>query len=640
MIRKLLIINRGEIALRIHEAAQTLGIETVGVYTQWDESCTHVQQLSQLCLVSSYTAKEEILAIAQSQQVDAIHPGYGFLAEDSEFVNQVLNLSLIWVGPHIKAHRILSSKSQANLLAGELEVPTLMLNRSIDSLKEKDFPLMIKAEYGGGGRGMCRIDSLVQFQKEYDFIQKEALHLFGDDQLVLESFKSDVRHIEVQLLGDQHGHVIHLHTRDCSVQRRNQKIIESAPALGLSQKTERAICSAALKMGRALKYDSVGTIEFLVDPVTEAFWFIEGNPRLQVEHGVTEQVTGIDLVVWQLRVACGEPLTLSQDMIHLSGHAIQARIYAEDPRKQWLPSFGQILFFNPSQVLVQKNAWSIQLGSQISNFVDPMIGKMIVHAPSQVTAIGKLLQALHETHIGGIANNIDWVSQVITQADYRAGNYTTKRFEGFELSQKITFSPWKIATALSILLKYPLKEYPLHWSIRGQRWSTIRMKSQDQIHHILYCMRDNKTIVFEDQTTIMLIEQRASDVVFQIDRLRLRVNVFLQEDHLGFKSEQGTFSFTLLNDQYVPKTQSSDHQHHLCAPIPGTVIKVLCDHDQVVSKGDALLVIEAMKMHHVIKAPYTGRIQAIQVEVGKIVSMGERLCQVNPEKAVDPDFVA
>ncbi len=640
MIRKLLIVNRGEIALRIHEAAQTLGIETIGIYTQWDECCTHVQQLSQLCLVSSYTSKEEILAIAESQRADAVHPGYGFLAEDSEFVEQVLNLGLTWVGPHIKAHRALSSKSQANALADAQKVPTLTINRPIKTLKEKDFPLMIKAEYGGGGRGMCRVESLSSFQKEYDFIQKESLHLFGDDHLILESFKSNVRHIEVQLLGDQHGHLIHLYTRDCSVQRRHQKIIESAPALGLSPKTEQAICSAALKMGRALQYDSVGTIEFLVDPVTEAFWFIEGNPRLQVEHGVTEQVTGVDLVVWQLRVASGEPLTLSQDMIHVSGHAIQARIYAEDPKQQWQPSFGQILFFNPSQRLIQKNAWSIQLDSQISNFVDPMMGKMIVHASSQVTAIGKLLQALNETHIGGIANNMDWVREVITHTDYRSGHYTTKRFEGFKLPQKSSFSPWKIATALNLILQYPFQEYPLHWSIRGQRWSTLRMRFQDQIQHVLYCMRDNQTIVFEDQTTISLIDHKISDVTLQIDTLRLKVSTFLNNNHLEFKCEQGTFTLTILTDQAIQKIRSSDHQHHLCAPIPGTVIKVLCDHNQVVSKGDDLLVIEAMKMHHVIKAPHSGSIQSIQVEVGQVIGVGEQLCQVNPEKAVDPDLVA
>ena len=445
MFGSLLIANRGEIACRIIRTAARLGLRTIAVYSEADAQSPHVQLADVAIPIGpapareSYLLPERILEAARHADADAVHPGYGFLSENAAFAQAVMDAGLIWVGPKPFAITAMGLKDQAKarmMAAGVPVTPGYMGDdQSRERLKaEADrigYPVLIKAVAGGGGKGMRKVDRAPDFLAALASCQREAASSFGDVRVLLETYVARPRHIEVQIFGDRFGHVVHLFERDCSLQRRHQKVIEEAPAPGLDEATRKAVCDAAVRAARAVDYEGAGTVEFIADASDglrpDRIWFMEMNTRLQVEHPVTECVTGLDLVEWQLRVAAGQPLPRTQDQIEITGHAIEARLYAESPSTGFLPSIGALERFSlPRNIRIDAG---VQEGGEISPFYDPMIAKLIVHAPTRTAAALRLSKACAEVKVYPVATNAAFLSRTLKQPDFLSGDVDTRFLE-------------------------------------------------------------------------------------------------------------------------------------------------------------------------------------------------------------------
>ena len=445
VIGSLLIANRGEIARRVIRTARRLGIWTLAVYSEADATAPHVREADAAVLIGgpmardSYLKGDVILEAAKATGAQAIHPGYGFLSENAAFAQSVIDAGLVWVGPPPSAINAMGLKDAAKRLMAEAGVPTtpgyLGEDQSVERLAAEaeaiGWPVLIKAVAGGGGKGMRKVESAEAFARDLAACKREAAASFGDDKVLLEKYAASPRHIEVQVFADRHGNVVHLFERDCSLQRRHQKVIEEAPAPGMDAATRAAVCDAAVKAARAVGYEGAGTVEFIADASdglrADRIWFMEMNTRLQVEHPVTEAVTGQDLVEWQLRVASGEPLPLAQEQIRLSGHAIEARLYAEDPAKGFLPSTGPLTHFRlPDGVRADS---AVEEGGAVTPYYDPMIAKLIVHAPTRTAAAARLADACRATEVWPVRTNAAFLARCLDQADFVAGQIDTSFIE-------------------------------------------------------------------------------------------------------------------------------------------------------------------------------------------------------------------
>ncbi|WP_293678028.1 biotin carboxylase N-terminal domain-containing protein, partial [uncultured Phenylobacterium sp.] len=441
MFRSVLVANRGEIARRVFATARRLGIETVAVFSEADADAAHVRDADRAVLIGpaaareSYLVGEKIIAAAKAAGAEAIHPGYGFLSENAEFAEAVAAAGLIWIGPPPSAIRAMGLKDAAKALMAKAGVPVtpgyLGADQSAKTLAREavniGFPVLIKAVAGGGGKGMRLVESAGDFDAALASCQREAKASFGDDRVLLETYVTRPRHIEVQVFGDSHGNVVHLFERDCSLQRRHQKVIEEAPAPGMTEAARAAVTDAAVKAAQAVGYVGAGTVEFIADASQglrgDRIWFMEMNTRLQVEHPVTEMVTGLDLVEWQFRVAAGEPLPLSQDQITLNGHAVEARLYAENPASGFLPSIGRLDHFAlPDNVRADTG---VEPGDAISPFYDPMIAKLIAHAPTREQAIADLAEACAEVEVWPVKTNAGFLVRCLETPDFIAGAVDT-----------------------------------------------------------------------------------------------------------------------------------------------------------------------------------------------------------------------
>ena len=441
MIGSLLIANRGEIARRIIRTARRLGVTTIAVYSEADANAPHVREADKAVLIGgamardSYLKGDVILQAAKDAGAQAIHPGYGFLSENAAFAQAVMDAGLVWVGPPPSSITAMGLKDAAKRLMSEAGVPTtpgyLGDDQSLERLQSEankiGYPVLIKAVAGGGGKGMRKVEAAANFERDLAACKREAANSFGDDKVLLEKYATSPRHIEVQVFADNHGQVVHLFERDCSLQRRHQKVIEEAPAPGMDAATRAAVCDAAVKAARAVGYRGAGTVEFIADASeglrADRIWFMEMNTRLQVEHPVTEAITGQDLVEWQLRVASGEPLPLSQDQITINGHAIEARLYAEDPGKGFLPSTGPLTHFRlPAGIRVDS---AVEEGGAVTPYYDPMIAKLIVHAPDRASAAGRLAVACRETEVFPVRTNAAFLAKCLDNADFLAGDINT-----------------------------------------------------------------------------------------------------------------------------------------------------------------------------------------------------------------------
>jgi acetyl/propionyl-CoA carboxylase alpha subunit len=618
MIGSVLIANRGEIARRIIRTARRLGVATVAVYSEADAGAPHVAEADQAVLIGPPPARESyldavaILEAARRTGAEAIHPGYGFLSENADFAERVGQAGLIWVGPPPDAIRAMGLKDAAKRLMAEAGVPTtpgyLGDDQATKALAREaaniGWPVLIKAVAGGGGKGMRRVDRAEDFTAALDAARREAAAAFGDDRVLLERYVTRPRHIEVQVFGDTHGNVVHLFERDCSLQRRHQKVVEEAPAPGMDATTRAAICEAAVRAARAVDYVSAGTIEFIADASAglsaDRIWFMEMNTRLQVEHPVTEAITGLDLVEWQLRVASGEPLPLAQDQITMTGAAMEARLYAEDPAKGFLPSIGPLSeFFIPDAGARIDSG--VEKGGDISPFYDPMIAKLIVHAPTREDAASQLAVVCGGIEVWPVKTNAGFLTRLVSEPDFIAGEIDTGFIEArlTELTAKPEPSNFLLTEAASALAAPD----------DGQPWSA------GELAGFRLAAPAAPSLLQADERTFEAQVDPALEPAFPVS------------DGQAVLFEAGeAFAFTR------PRSAGGDAEHggdgQVRAPMPGRIVLVPVAAGGKVAKGQTLVTLEAMKMEHAQTAPFDATVAEVLCAVGDQVSEGALLIRL------------
>ena len=619
MIESLLIANRGEIARRVIRTARALGIRTIAVHSDVDAGMPFVREADDAVMIvpasarESYLAGARILEAARTTRAAAIHPGYGFLSENAEFAEAVQRAGLVWVGAPAAAIRAMGLKDAAKRLMQKAGVPVTPGYMGDDQSAERlqneankiGYPVLIKAIAGGGGKGMRRVDEAGAFADALVSCRREAAASFGDDRVLLEKFISGPRHIEVQVFGDSHGNVVHLFERDCSLQRRHQKVIEEAPATGMDQATRQAICSAAVKAARAVNYVGAGTIEFIADASeglrADRIWFMEMNTRLQVEHPVTEAITGQDLVEWQLRVASGEPLPKRQDELEISGWAMEARLYAENPTTGFLPSIGGLDRLRlPNDIRVDSG---VEEGDEITAHYDPMIAKLIVHAGDRTEAAAKLAKACGEIEVWPVRTNAGFLARAASHADFIAGRIDTGFIErhGAQLIPGIEPDASVLQAAARALVSNQTND---PWTaLTGFRIAApLHIEVAVQISGITYMVAINPTAEKAGTHATMANGER---VLFM---------------------EGQAWPFGLPRADRSGGGAASDGM--ILSPMPGRVIAVDVALGNKVKKGQRLVVIEAMKMEQGLVAPFDGIITELKATVDAQVSEGASLARV------------
>ncbi len=643
MFSKILIANRGEIACRIIRTARRMGIATVAVYSDADRQALHVRQADEAVHIGpspaaeSYLVAERIITAAKDSGAEAIHPGYGFLSENPEFVEAVEAAGLVFIGPSAASIRAMGLKDAAKRLMEKADVPVVPgyhgeaqeLVLLAGKAREIGYPVLIKARAGGGGKGMRKVDDPDDFADALASCRREAKASFGDDRVLVEKFIEKPRHIEVQVFGDNHGGAVHLYERDCSAQRRHQKVIEEAPAPGMTKEMRAAMTDAAVKAAKAIDYSGAGTIEFIVDGSQglrpDGFWFMEMNTRLQVEHPVTEMVTGIDLVEWQLRVAAGDKLPVAQDEIELCGHAFEARIYAEDPSKDFLPAIGTLhhaRFAEAGSGCITRIESGVAEGDAISPYYDPMIAKLVVQGPDRETALAGLVTALGATRIAGSTTNIAFLKALAENASFAAGDVDTGMIEQHQ--PELTAVPEADRTAVfqALLAASGFRSA----SGSGDPWA-----SNSGYGHFHALARQVRLKRGEE-----LVEATATPA----ERGRVRIDIDGETATLDPDAEPRrsaiwpghvtVFDGVHAHDFEIPDPFAEAEEHgagdRLTAPMPGLVKIVRVAAGASVKKGAALLVLEAMKMEHTIAAPHDGVIAEIASE-GSQVSEGAVLAR-------------
>jgi 3-methylcrotonyl-CoA carboxylase alpha subunit len=665
MITKLLISNRGEIACRIIDSAKKLGIKTVAIYSDIDRNSLHVKLADEAYCVGkapskdSYLQKKKIIDIAVKSQAEAIHPGYGFLAEDANFAELCNQHNLIFVGPSANAINQMGDKSAAKNLMAKAGVPIVPgyagKNQEAPQLKRNaakiGYPLLIKATAGGGGKGMRLVNSASEFDNALSSAKREALSSFDNDNVLLEKYIDPARHVEVQVFADRHGNAVHLFDRDCSLQRRHQKIIEEAPAPNLTDITRLAMGNTAIKAALAINYTGAGTIEFLVD-ADENYYFMEMNTRLQVEHPVTEKITGIDLVEWQLLVASNLPLPLKQEEIKIHGHAFEARICAENPLNNFSPSIGTLTYLHfPQQNKHTRIDTGITQHDSISPFYDPMIAKLITWDTDRDSALTRLHDALAQTRILGVNNNVSLLHKITQLEHFRNIEINTGFVDTHlaALKQQMTQHDELLVVVAAIVelqrreqLGEQLSEQSIdrhspwfcrdNWRMVTQELQTLRLWHNGVLHTLttkaqLY----GHTITSNEHTYNIRSEWlNETSLVVIINNLPMQIFVVFHKKTFVIFYEANSYLFHLSNPN-IDSNQSTLQNKKFTSPMPGTVIEVSVKPGQKVRRGDKLIVIEAMKMEHAITAPSAGLIEAIFQKAGDMLNEGDELLQFNPD---------
>jgi acetyl/propionyl-CoA carboxylase alpha subunit len=656
-LRKLLIANRGEIACRIARTCRSMGIASVAVYSDADSGALHVESADEAIHIGGAAASESylnftaILDAAQRSGADALHPGYGFLAETPGFAQAVIDAGLIWVGPPPSAIEAMGKKHEAKrLLVGTPFVPGYSGDDQSDealsaAAQEIGYPVMVKASAGGGGKGMRRVDSLEEIVDALSAARHEAQHGFGDDRLILEKYVDNPRHIEIQIAGDQYGRIIALGERECSIQRRHQKIIEETPSTALTPELRRAMREAAISIGRQIGYYNVGTVEFLLDSAKN-FYFMEMNTRLQVEHPVTEMVYGEDLVAWQIRIAEGYSLgEIGPVYSFPCGHAIEARIYAEDSASGFLPATGKILYWSEpvsdAQVGVRVDS-GVRTGSAITVHDDPMIAKVIAHGRTRSEAIRRLDFALSQVRLLGVKNNIAFLRRVLTHPDHLAGEISTDFVNRCpELLSDDTTLPPAVLIAAALARSIPVYGGPTGaYGWRNNPYRPIRhtFTHTGTFYEVLLTPERAAENTFVAQIGavsyhMMLLLQNGSQMEVVIDGHRQRLTVFYERDTVH--AHHAGSSYILAWQQPLPAPGSSPlaAEGSLRAPMPGKVISIRVEVGQQVAKGVIVLTLEAMKMEHRIQAPHDGIVEAVHFQVGDSVQADQVLLDLSrPEE--------
>ena len=636
-INSILIANRGEIACRIIRTANEMGIKTIAVYEEADSNATFVSMSDvAVKLKNGYLDADEIVDAAKKTGADAIHPGYGFLSENSIFARKVIRNNIIWIGPTPHVIRVMGDKIKAKELAIKANVPTLEKAESIKDSKQLGFPLLIKAAAGGGGKGMRIVNNKNELKDAVAAAKREAKAGFDDERVFIEKYIKKSRHIEIQILGDQHGNVIHLGERECSIQRRHQKIIEESPSPKLDDELREQIGNAAVKLAKKIKYQSAGTVEFILDENTNEFWFLEVNTRLQVEHPVTEEVTGVDLVRAQINIAKNEYLELKQKDVEFNGHALEVRLYAENPNNDFLPETGKIVCYEPYKNKSIRWDSGVQKGYEVGTNFDPMLSKVISWAPNRTDACLQLAAALEKSCIGGVKTNKDFLVECIRHPEFLAGNTTSDFIEIQSPNrQKILNDHDKnnlmIAGALwisqtNIKNKNKLRFIKHSWTNGRLPHQNISFQFENEIHQIKYSYINKESIsILEKNVEIISFDNEMLECV--IDDIRSQYQIYRDKDRLFVFDSFNDIQLKVLPRFVDPNTSSIEGG--LLAPMPGKISEVLIKKDQKVKAGQSLMIIEAMKMEQTIKSPNAGKISKIMVKKGQQVENGESLLVID-----------
>ena len=622
MIESLLIANRGEIACRIIRTARSLGVRTVAVYSDADANALHVRMADEAVHIGpspareSYLVGDKIIAAAKATGAEAIHPGYGFLAENADFAEAVVGAGLIWVGPKPDSIRAMGLKDAAKMLMQSAGVPVTpgYLGESQEPKRLKKeaeaigYPVLIKPVAGGGGKGMRRVDSASGFDDALESAKREAASSFGDDRVLIEKYIERPRHIEVQVFGDSHGNVVHLFERDCSLQRRHQKVIEEAPAPGMDEATREAVCFAAVRAAKAVNYEGAGTVEFIADASdglrADRIWFMEMNTRLQVEHPVTEEITGQDLVEWQLRVASGEKLPKKQDELSITGHAIEARLYAEDPAKRFMPSVGRLEHFDLGDD--GRIETGVEEGDTISPFYDPMIAKLIARGDTRDEAIDELAAMLDSVEAWPVRTNAGFLFNALTSDAFCGAELETgfieRSIDELVPDQEPDEEIWQSAAAVAWLAGEAATPFAGLAGFRLNAGASARVALG----------RDGRFRPIELEGELA------------------GLSGFVEDDRVVVFREGQAFEFALSTRGIVGSHGVADGV--IAAPMPGKVTSVDISHGDKVVTGQRLLTLEAMKMEHGLVAPFDGLVVDLPASEGAQVSEGAILVRVEPQE--------
>jgi 3-methylcrotonyl-CoA carboxylase alpha subunit len=655
--RTLLVANRGEIACRVMRTAQAMGLRTVAVYSEADRGAMHVAMADEAVLLGparardSYLKIDRVIAAARQSGAEAVHPGYGFLSESAEFAQACADAGLVFVGPNADMIRAMGSKSGSKMLMEKAGVPLVpgyhgeaqdetTLAKSADKI---GFPVLVKASAGGGGRGMRIVRSAGELAAAIVSAKREAKAAFGDDRMLIEKFVQNPRHVEVQIIGDSHGNLLSLFERECTLQRRHQKVIEEAPSPTLNARQRETVCAAARKAAAAVNYVGAGTIEFVSDG--KDVFFIEMNTRLQVEHPVTELITGIDLVEWQLRVAFGEKLPLMQDEIKLNGHAIEARVYAENPHKNFMPSVGKIRTWRmpePSNGLRIDAGY--REGDTVSPHYDAMLAKMIAWAPNRDAAIERLNRGLEESDVRGIVSNISFLAALVTHPHVRANAIDTGFIER-ELKNltppSAALGDLELCAAVAAILggeaKAARAEVHSPWRTAGwmpvgrrQRVFTFRHAPESAQEICLHYGSGPAALSIGERKFAFASSPR-EDGGFDLtlDGMKSRVVAVIEGHELYLRTRNGRFDLHWV-DPFGGDDEEQVGEDKIVAPLPGTVVALLAEVGAKLEKGAPILTLEVMKMEQTLRAPFAGVLKAIKCKVGDIVQEGVELAEVEP----------
>ncbi|MGF6110027.1 acetyl/propionyl/methylcrotonyl-CoA carboxylase subunit alpha [Pseudomonas frederiksbergensis] len=642
VLTTLLVANRGEIACRVMRTAKALGLTTVAVHSATDRDARHSREadirvdLGGSKAADSYLQIDKLIAAAKASGAQAIHPGYGFLSENAGFARAIEAAGLIFLGPPASAIDAMGSKSAAKALMETAGVPLVPgyhgeaqdLDTFRDACERIGYPVLLKATAGGGGKGMKVVEDVSQLAEALASAQREAQSSFGDSRMLVEKYLLKPRHVEIQVFADQHGNCLYLNERDCSIQRRHQKVVEEAPAPGLSAELRRAMGEAAVRSAQAIGYVGAGTVEFLLDSRGE-FFFMEMNTRLQVEHPVTEAITGLDLVAWQIRVARGEVLPMTQEQVPLMGHAIEVRLYAEDPGNDFLPATGRLELYRESAEGPGRRVDSgVEEGDEISPFYDPMLGKLIAWGEDREQARLRLLSMLDEFAIGGLKTNINFLRRIVGHPAFAAAELDTgfiPRYQEQLLPAPAELSDefWQ-AAAQAFAQGQPSLSRADDPSSPWATNSGFRAGLPKEITLHLSCEGQDRALTLGEVTTAQL---KGEQLLTEHNGLRRQHRAIRRGDSLYLQWE-GELRRVETYDPITAVESSHSHQGGLTAPMNGSIVRVLVEAGQTVEAGAQLVVLEAMKMEHSIRAPHAGVIKALYCQEGEMVSEGSALVEL------------
>jgi 3-methylcrotonyl-CoA carboxylase alpha subunit len=661
MFKKILIANRGEIACRVAATARRMAIQTVAVYSDADAGAKHVSVCDEAIHIGgsapkdSYLRWEKIIAAAKATGAEAIHPGYGFLSENEEFAQACGDAGLVFIGPPASAIKAMGLKAESKQLMEKAGVPLVpgyhgsdqdpaLLQREADSI---GYPVLIKASAGGGGKGMRAVEKSEDFAAALASCKREAISSFGDDAVLVEKYAQRPRHIEIQVFGDTHGNYVYLFERDCSVQRRHQKVLEEAPAPGMTEAMRREMGEAAVAAARAVNYVGAGTVEFIVEQRPDGtmnFFFMEMNTRLQVEHPVTEAITGLDLVEWQLRVASGEKLPMAQDQLRIHGHAIEARICAESPDNNFLPATGTLHVYGlPPSVsfergLVRVDA-GVREGDAISPYYDSMIAKLIVHGDNREQALARMDEALAQLHIVGLSTNVQFLRHVVQSRSFAQADLDTALIPREEAvlfkQEKLGLSLAAAAAVALSLLEEKAQETADPFSKRdGWRSHGVALRRFEFEFHgepakaeLTYLHDGALRLAVGDVDEVLVFTGSGGAVDIRFGEQRLSAHIYRRGEIVHVFARQGATQITVI-DQLAHAGEAHGEAGRLTAPMPGKVVSFAVKAGDKVSKGQALAVMEAMKMEHTIAAPADGVVQEVLYAPGDQVTEGAELLKM------------